>query len=258
MSSTLTDPPVVASVLVATAITIALFAIDRSWRASIPSIVVYLVAVAVALTRADVNTDRYLVNALDPYRSWEIAVLVAGAAAVLASAFAGRSEERSMVNSTVLLAAVSCSMFVYIPETDLLKLSPGPLAVVAAGVVVLGRPPIGPIGSSIVVSMLVWISLVDGATRPTTILATAAVLGIAALAPLVRPAEGDDDGTRRPPRRLQRVPLRWFLTVGALAACTVFTGRVLGTRTSWITSAISVAVVAATLATTVRLSLRER
>ncbi len=237
MSSILLDPAVVASVVVAVLGSATAMAIDRVASIRIPTAVVCCAAIVAAVPQADFDIDRYGLRALTAHSAWMIAVLALAIVVAIASAAHQWHGLGSRTHLTVALAGFACGLFLYIPETDLLRIAPGPLVVVAVGVLLVDLRPIDTLGLLAASAVLVWLSLVDGATRPGTVLATSAVLGLVSLVPHTGTTTSDpaDDATMR---------VRAAFRLAGLALGIVVVGRVLGTTTSWISSWTALSIVA--------------
>lgn len=238
MSSILFDPAVIASVVVAVLATAAALLCSRVASVMIPTTAVCCGAIIAAVPLADFDIGRYGPSALTPYPAWMIGVLVIAVVVTVASAARRWDGGESSAHLTVALAAGACALFLFIPETDLVRVTPGPLVVVAIAVVFLGLPPIGRLGLGAVGAGLVWVSLVDGATRPGTVLATSAVLGLVSFAPRL------GVGRSGPARDVSPPHVRTGRHVAGLAVGIVVVGRVLGTTTSWFNSWAAVSIVA--------------
>lgn len=240
MIDLLTDRSVVVSVSVAAVILVVVAAAHRvSGRPSIvPSWAVWIPAAAAALALSDVDLARYgrLPDDLAP---WTLPVAAAGAAiAIGTSIVVTRSSPRDgehRADLGLVLAAATIGVFGCIPETAVLRVLPGPVAIAAVAALVAVIRSFGTIDATVLAVTLAWIALVDGQTRPASIVGAAACLGAVGLISLYRPDEHTVPASRwlrpavvavailaasRLAGTLESVPLATITAIGVLALAT--------------------------------------
>ncbi len=156
------------------------------------------VGIAVALTIARPSLDP-LVTAPRGLVWWTIPVAAGGAAAAVAASVAAiRHPDRGRAH-TVAVAAATVGAFGCVPETDVLRLLPGPVAVAAAAAWLGWVRPIGPAGTAVVATAVAWLTVVGGQARPASVIGAAAGLAaVAALTLVWRRTDAAIDTGRRP------------------------------------------------------------
>lgn len=236
----ITDRAVVTAVASATAVTGGAAITGRRLSASL---VAFSAIVLTALT-TDVRWSVYL----DPPvagRWWTIAIIVVPVAAVgIAAHRVEVSRTADDADLTILLAAAAAGVFLAVPETGLLRLVPGPMIIAAVATLAGLTLPFGRFSAVVLGTGLGWLAVIDGQTRPASIVGVAGCLAVVALSAMAPPSS-------RSPTRQNRQ--RWAglaspkLAIGlvGIAACS----RGAGVLESTLASAVIVVMVLAAVTT---------
>lgn len=181
MQPLLFDSGVIASVLTAAVL---ILLVNRAAPA-VPTSVIWGASVIAAVPFATIDPDRYRALSADGYRWWMIVLLLLASMVFVSAVVKARSDPVALADLTVAVAALAIGFFLFIPETDLIRLTPGPLVLIAAAVMIKVVRPIASSGALLIVAVLVWFSVIDGSARSHTMLATACCLVLASATPFL-------------------------------------------------------------------------
>lgn len=220
MIDLLADTSVVASVAIAAAIVAVAMIVSRTTgrKPSIASWLVWIPAVVVALVLAGLDLRTYA-SVPDDLARWTVPVAAAGAglavAAGVTSSQVDPNGKRSRLDLGVVLAAAALGVFACVPETLALRALPGP--VVIASLAALGGfvRAFGTIDAVVLATVLAWVAVVDGQSRPASIVGAAACIGAVGLIGLYRPVDGLGSASRW---------LQPSIIVAAILACSRLAG----------------------------------
>jgi hypothetical protein len=231
----LTDPAVAISVVAAIALVAAAVVVEIK----VPALLVALAPVVLAAQITRVDVEHYVSLPVPWYQWWTgpAIALALGAFGLAARSVPATVAGRSAL--TVFTAAVAAGVFLCVPETMLLRLVPGPMAVVAVGVVAGWIRPFGVAGALVLAAMLGWIAIVDGQIRGSAIVGAGACLVAASLLPLaLGPAAG-----RRAPVPGGGPAWGWLPRLGVPVLAVVLCARLAGTLGSTAAAVVTAALV---------------
>lgn len=152
--------------------------LGRHW----PTIAAPVVAVALCWPLAETPPTRFPIGDAWSYHTGVTAALTISLAAFGLAALEARDDVRRRWLAAAV-AAVAAGAFLCIPETGVLSLTPGPLIVTAAAVLLVPRiRPIGPAAAVATVVAVTWLALAGGTSRPASVLGLSSGLALAAAA----------------------------------------------------------------------------
>lgn len=154
--------------------------LGRRW----PTMAAPIVAVALCWPLAEAPPARFLNGDTWSYSTGVTAAVALGMTAFALAAREARNDDRRRWLAAAA-AAVAVGAFLCIPETGLLRLAPAPLTVAAAAVATRRIRPIGPAAAVAAAAAVVWLALVGGTSRPTSLFGLSAGLALAAAATIV-------------------------------------------------------------------------
>ena len=196
----------------------------------VPAGPIVVLAVAAGLPTADVNPRRYVESPAWAYPWWVAVVVAAVAVAVVVAAWRWRADAVRSPLVTVVLAAAVVGAYVTVPETDLLRLGPGPLLLVGGATCLGVCRPLGPPGATGVVVAVLWLSAIDSVARPAALLGPTLALALGVIAAawgptvMALPRRPPAQGGTRPPgvteaaERAPTTPGHSLLPAGTAAA----------------------------------------
>lgn len=193
MLSLVTDHSVIASVITAAALALGLVAGGRfsgrkppTWAVWLPSAIVGLAVARVNVPEFDVS--RYLDPTIREYRWWTGPVATIGfllhVGGVMRARNGGLPDPtggRPRMDLGPYVAGATCGIFLCVPETMLLQVLVGPIAIAVIASVGGRLRTLGRAEAIVIGAGLAWIAVVDGQSRPTAVIGAAGALAATGL-----------------------------------------------------------------------------
>ena len=149
----------------------------------LPTLAAPVLAVAVCWPLAELPPRRFLTGDDWHYPAAPVVTLLASLAAFAIAARSTRADLAHRTWANVSLAALTMGAFLCVPETGVLRLTPGPLVSAAAAVAATRRiQPLGPATVTAVAAVVTYLALIGAPSRPGCLFGVSCGIALAATA----------------------------------------------------------------------------
>ena len=174
---TVTEPAVAGSVLTAVVIVVGAHLV----RLTAPAFLIWPLGSAAGAWLGQVDVAARAEDLPSDVEAWISVLMLAALSVAIGSAWRLGSALDDRMDLALAGAAATIGIYACVPETDLLRMLPGPVVVAAAAAAVGWARPLSRVGALTLLTCLAAIAIVDGQTRESAMLGSAGCLAAVSL-----------------------------------------------------------------------------